>query len=83
MANVLTLAEVADYLRVNRSTVYRLIKRGALPGFKIGSDWRFNLESIDRWCAEAERAGAASFAAPANVGLTHGAADALPIGSEL
>jgi excisionase family DNA binding protein len=73
MANVLTLAEVADYLRINRSTVYRLIKGGTLPGFKIGSDWRFNIESIDRWRAQAERGGSSSFAALANVRLTHGA----------
>jgi hypothetical protein len=26
-----------------------LLKRGDLPGFKLGSDWRFNLEAIDRW----------------------------------
>jgi excisionase family DNA binding protein len=32
--------------------IYRLLKRGELPGFKIGSDWRFNAEEIDRWLAE-------------------------------
>jgi len=47
--NVLTVDELADYLRVHRSTIYRLLKRGALPAFKVGSDWRFHRESIDRW----------------------------------
>ncbi|MGH7905199.1 MAG: helix-turn-helix domain-containing protein [Candidatus Binataceae bacterium] len=48
-AKVLTVNELADYLRVHRSTIYRLLKKGQLPGFKIGSDWRFNIEAIDRW----------------------------------
>jgi excisionase family DNA binding protein len=46
---VLTVNELAEYLRVHRSTIYRLLKRGLLPGFKIGSDWRFNVEVIDEW----------------------------------
>jgi excisionase family DNA binding protein len=46
---VLTVGELSGYLRVHRSTIYRLLKRGELPGFKIGSDWRFNVEAIDEW----------------------------------
>ena len=46
---VLTVNELAEYLRVHRSTIYRLLKKGRLPGFKIGSDWRFNVEVIDEW----------------------------------
>jgi excisionase family DNA binding protein len=48
-AKVLTVNELAEYLRVHRSTIYRLLKKGQLPGFKIGSDWRFNVEVIDEW----------------------------------
>jgi excisionase family DNA binding protein len=55
MARVMTLEEVADYLRVHPSTIYRLLKKKQLPAFKVGSDWRFNLESIDKWRAEAEQ----------------------------
>jgi excisionase family DNA binding protein len=54
MARVMTLEEVASYLRVHPSTIYRLLKKKQLPAFKVGSDWRFNLESIDRWRADAE-----------------------------
>ena len=54
MARVMTLEEVAGYLRVHPSTIYRLLKKKKLPAFKVGSDWRFNLESIDKWRAEAE-----------------------------
>ncbi len=46
---VLNLEEVAAYPQVHRSTIYRLLRQGKLPGFRIGSDWRFNLEEIDRW----------------------------------
>lgn len=49
-SKILTLEELATYLRVHRSTIYRLLKHKKLPGaFKIGSDWRFNLETIDEW----------------------------------
>jgi excisionase family DNA binding protein len=46
---VITIGELAQYLHVHRSTLYRLLKKGQLPGFKIGSDWRFNVEVIDQW----------------------------------
>ncbi|HZP45003.1 MAG TPA: helix-turn-helix domain-containing protein [Candidatus Binataceae bacterium] len=46
---MLTANELANYLRVNRSTVYRLLKRGELPGFRIGSEWRFQIEEVNRW----------------------------------
>jgi excisionase family DNA binding protein len=49
LTKVLTVNELADYLRVHRSTIYRLLKKGEIPGFKIGSDWRFNVEVIDKW----------------------------------
>ena len=55
MANVLTLEELASYLRVHPSTVYRMLKKGQIPAFKVGSDWRFNVESIDHWRAAAEQ----------------------------
>ncbi len=56
MTNVLTLTEVADYLRVHPSTIYRLLRSGQIPAFRMGSDWRFNQESIDRWRLDSEDA---------------------------
>ena len=53
-AGMLTVEEVADYLHVHPSTIYRLLKRKELPAFKVGSDWRFNVEQIDRWRVERE-----------------------------
>ena len=54
MTSVMTLEEVASYLRVHPSTIYRLLKKRQLPAFKVGSDWRFNVESINRWRTAAE-----------------------------
>ena len=53
---VLTVKEVADYLRLHTSTVYKLLKRGNLPAFRVGSDWRFNREAIERWRYDQEDA---------------------------
>lgn len=53
-SRILTVGEIADYLRVDRSTIYRLLKRHELPAFKVGRDWRFNVEEIDRWRAQRE-----------------------------
>lgn len=46
---VLTVLELAEYLQVDKAQLYRMLKAGALPGFKIGSDWRFNVEAIRQW----------------------------------
>jgi excisionase family DNA binding protein len=47
--------ELCNYLKVNQSTVYRLLETGQLPAFKVGSDWRFNVAEIDRWRFEREK----------------------------
>jgi excisionase family DNA binding protein len=46
---VLTVREVAEYLRVHQATIYRLLKEQKLPAFRVGADWRFNREVIERW----------------------------------
>jgi excisionase family DNA binding protein len=52
---VLTVQEVSRYLRVHPSTIYRMLKKNQLPAFRVGSDWRFTVEAIDKWRAEAEQ----------------------------
>jgi excisionase family DNA binding protein len=54
MRRVMTVQDVSAYLRVHPSTVYRLLKRNELPAFRVGSDWRFNVEAIDRWRSQME-----------------------------
>ena len=52
---VLTVRDLSNYLRVHPTTAYRLLKTGQLPAFKVGRDWRFNVEAIDRWRIEREK----------------------------
>jgi excisionase family DNA binding protein len=47
--------ELAAYLQIHRETIYRLIKRRKLPAFKVGYDWRFGKEEIDRWLCEQQK----------------------------
>lgn len=52
MADILTVREVAEYLRLAESTVYRLAQEGEIPGRKIGGTWRFSRNGLDRWLGE-------------------------------
>jgi excisionase family DNA binding protein len=56
MQEVMTVKELADYLRVHPTTVYRLLRTRQLPGFRVGSEWRFNRAAIEQWQQEAEHA---------------------------
>jgi excisionase family DNA binding protein len=49
---ILTVKEVCELLRVTQGTVYKLVKQGRIPAFKIGTDWRFRTDEIARWLAE-------------------------------
>ncbi len=55
-SRVLTVQEVSTYLRVHPSTIYRMLKKNQLPAFRVGSDWRFTVEAIDKWRASVETA---------------------------
>lgn len=49
---IMTVEEVAAYLRVHQSTIYRMLKRHQMPAFRMGADWRFIRDEIDKWCME-------------------------------
>lgn len=49
---VLTIKEVAEYLKVNERTIYRLAASGELPGFRVGSAWRFKSSDLETWVAQ-------------------------------
>ena len=49
---ILTVKELSEYLRVHPTTIYRLLGTKQIPGFRVGSDWRFDMDMIDRWCSE-------------------------------
>lgn len=48
----MTLAEIAKYLGVHQMTVYRMLKAGRLPGFKLGHQWRTKKDVLDAWLLE-------------------------------
>lgn len=48
---ILTIDEVAAYLKAGKRTVYRLAAEGKLPAFKLGGTWRFRRSDLDEWIA--------------------------------
>lgn len=46
---ILTLKELAAYLKVTERTIYRLAGAKKIPAFKIGGTWRFSRADIDAW----------------------------------
>lgn len=48
-ADIMTIDEVADYLRINKKTAYRLAADSKLSGFKVGCTWRFRRVDIEDW----------------------------------
>ncbi len=46
---ILTIKDVADYLKVNERTIYRLAASGQLPGFKVGNSWRFKQSELEQY----------------------------------
>jgi len=52
---LLNLEELAEYIGVSNTTVYRYIKQKKIPAIKIGHLWKFRKESIDTWLREQER----------------------------
>jgi excisionase family DNA binding protein len=50
--DIMTIKEVADYLKLNEKTAYRLVLDGKIPGFKVGGSWRFRKSQIEEWIRE-------------------------------
>lgn len=48
---ILTIDEVAAFLKAGKRTVYRLAASGKLPAFKLGGTWRFRRADLDQWIA--------------------------------
>src|SRR5271156_375518 len=51
-SQIMTLSEVAEYFQIHRGTLYRLVRKGKIPYFKMGSDYRFDKDAIDKWTVE-------------------------------
>jgi excisionase family DNA binding protein len=51
-SSVLTIDELAVYLKIAKSTLYKLVREGKIPSQKIGRHWRFRKGAIDNWLEE-------------------------------
>ncbi len=47
--SIMTVKELAKYMRVHTSTIYRLVRENKIPAIKVGNQWRFKKDSIDKW----------------------------------
>lgn len=47
--DIITIKEVAEYLKIKEKTAYALAAKGEIPGFKVGGSWRFDKNDIQQW----------------------------------
>jgi excisionase family DNA binding protein len=52
--SVLTIDELSAYLKIAKSTLYKLAQEQKVPGQKVGRHWRFHRETIDLWLSKGE-----------------------------
>ena len=60
LPEIMTTKEVADYLRIHLSTVFRMVRTGQLPGFRVGAgrgDYRFRRSNIEKLTQPKEKQG--------------------------
>jgi len=57
---VLTIEELAVYLKIAKSTLYKLSQEGRIPAQKVGRHWRYRKDAIDRWLEQSDSFGAHS-----------------------
>ena len=50
--HLMTIEEVAAYLRLSKDTVYRMAQSGRIPASKVGTQWRFRQDDVDDWLDE-------------------------------
>jgi excisionase family DNA binding protein len=46
---ILNASELSEYLHVHKATIYRMLREGKLPGFRVGSEWRCSENAIEQW----------------------------------
>jgi excisionase family DNA binding protein len=54
--DVMSIDDLAKYLHVSKSSLYKVAQRGQVPGQKVGKHWRFSKEAIDKWLNSKPRA---------------------------
>ena len=51
----MTISDLAEYLQVSKSSLFKLVQTGRVPGQKVGKHWRFHKESVDEWLKRSNR----------------------------
>ena len=59
-SQIMTVEEVAEFLKLSKITVYKLVKKGQVPGFRVGNSWRFRKEDIVEIISRQNSAGSES-----------------------
>ena len=54
--DVFSINELGDYLKIPKSTLYKLVREGKIPAQKVGRHWRFHKEAIARWLGNRKEA---------------------------
>ena len=75
---IMTVKDLATYLKIHETTVYRLLKRGELPSFRVGSDHRFHRDTIDKWRLGRDAEPRPLAVAPASKKVTRATSDFAP-----
>jgi excisionase family DNA binding protein len=52
LSDILTIEELSVYLKIPKSTLYKVVREGKIPSQKVGRHWRFRKTAIDRWLEE-------------------------------
>lgn len=52
MSDVFDIEEASEYLKMAKPTIYKYVRLGAIPAFKMGRVWRFHKEMLDTWIRE-------------------------------
>jgi excisionase family DNA binding protein len=55
----MTISDLAEYLQVSKSSLYKLVQQGKVPGQKVGKHWRFHKEAVDAWLKDRGSTGVA------------------------
>lgn len=53
-SDIMTIKEVAEFLKLKEKTAYALAARGDIPGFKVGGSWRFRKSELEKWIKQQE-----------------------------
>ena len=53
-SDIMTIKEVAEFLKLKEKTAYALAARGDIPGFKVGGSWRFRKSELEKWIQKQE-----------------------------